>query len=69
MDYFESSTLNYLMISLIISFAINLLFFIIAILNKTDKVTDLSYSLTFLTNGNEVGEYHFEIRENRHAKE
>jgi hypothetical protein len=26
------------------------------------------YSLTFLTDGTEVGEYHFEIRENRHAE-
>jgi len=49
MTFFESIILNYLLAGLIISFGINLIFFIIAISNKTDKVTDLSYSFTFLT--------------------
>jgi len=37
-----------LIASLIISFAIQIVFFILAATFKTDKVTDLSYGLTFI---------------------
>jgi len=36
-----------LMASLIFSFSINFIFFLVALLFRTDKVTDLSYSLSF----------------------
>lgn len=48
MSMFLNPTLHFLWTSLIISLGINAFFFLIAITRKTDKVTDLSYSLTFL---------------------
>jgi steroid 5-alpha reductase family enzyme len=48
MSFLVNPTLHFLWISLIFSLIINLCFFLIAVTKKTDKVTDLSYSLTFL---------------------
>jgi steroid 5-alpha reductase family enzyme len=48
MPMVDHPTLHFLWISLIISLGINGFFFLVAINRKTDKVTDLSYSLTFL---------------------
>ncbi len=48
MSMFDNPTLHFLWTSLIISLGINVFFFLIAITRKTDKVTDLSYSMTFL---------------------
>ena len=40
--------INYILLALLISFAIQIFFFAIASSLKTDKVTDLSYGLTFI---------------------
>jgi len=44
----KGKTMNLFIETLIIAFAINTIFFIYAFIRKTDVVTDLSYSLSFL---------------------
>ena len=41
-------TMNNIFLSLLISFIVQIFFFIFAAKNKTDKVTDLSYGLSFI---------------------
>ena len=48
MNILDDPFLNNLLVSLLISVVINLLFFIFALNLKTDKITDLAYSLSFI---------------------
>lgn len=48
MNIFDSVILNDLLLSVLISSGFNLIFYIIAVTLQTDKVTDFTYSLTFI---------------------